>query len=186
MAKTSPVPTLRSREGAYKENRKVQGVVNMGNFLAKVKNGIPHIADRKGVTGYVTDKVERYAAAAGFGYIKGAYREQAAYRGVPVDLLAGAAATLGAVVLEAIGSGRSSLAPHLNAVGDAGIMSYLGSMGAAYGAKSSGRTIYVLDKGAKKPSALPAGLSAVGAIPQADGLGAYLTPEQILKYSGQR
>jgi hypothetical protein len=157
----------------------------MGNFLAKVKSGIPHIADRKGISGYLVDKGERYAAAAGFGYIKGAYREQAAYRGVPVDLLAGAGATLLSIVLEAVSGGRSSLSPHLNAVGDAGVMSYLGSMGAAYGAKASGRTIYVLDKGAKKPAALPAGLSAVG-LEQATGLGAYLTPEQILKHSAQR
>jgi hypothetical protein len=160
--------------------------MQMANFLAKLKSGIPHVAERKGISGYAVDKVERYAAAAGFGYIKGAYREQAAYRGVPVDLLAGAAATLGAVVAEALSGGRSSLSPHLNAIGDAGIMSYLGSMGAAYGAKASGRTVYVLDKGAKKPSALPAGIHAVGALPQADGMGAYLTPEQIMKYSAQR
>jgi hypothetical protein len=139
-----------------------------------------------GATGYLVDKGERYAGAAAFGFIKGYYREKAMVRGVPVDVLAGLGLTLGALLLNMTSRGMSGLAPHLNAVGDAGIMSYFGSMGASYGARKSGRTVYVLNPGAKVP-AIPPGLTAVGALPQAvAGAGAFLSPEQIAHYSAQR
>lgn len=155
------------------------------SFLAKVKHHVPHVADRRGVAGYLVDKGERYAAAAGFGYLKGAYREKASVRGLPVDLLSGAALTLLAVGLEVWSGGRSALAPHMNAVGDAGLMSYFGSLGAAYGVKTSGRKVYVLDKGAKPPASLPPGMTAVAGIPQAVG-GAYLSPEEVAAFTSQR
>jgi hypothetical protein len=156
----------------------------MANFMSKMQS-IPNALDRKGLSGYVVDKGERYAAAAGFGFIKGYYRERAAIKGVPADLLAGAGLTLAAAALEMFGKGRSGLAPHLNAVGDAGMMSYLGSMGAAMGAKRSGRQVYVLNAGAAKPAALPAGMTAVGALPQAVS-GAYLSADEIARFSASR
>jgi hypothetical protein len=156
----------------------------MANFMSKMQS-IPNALDRKGLGGYAVDKAERYAAAAGFGFIKGYYREQAAIKGVPADLLAGILLTGGAAALEMFGKGRSGLAPHLNAVGDAGLMSYLGSMGAAMGAKKSGRQVYVLNAGAAKPAALPAGMTAVGHLPQAVS-GAYLSADEIARFSASR
>jgi hypothetical protein len=157
----------------------------MANIINKVTSNVPHSIERRGFSGYAVDKAERYAAAAGFGFVKGYYRERAAVRGVPADLLAGAGLIGAAMVLEVFSKGRSALAPHLNAVGDAGMMSYLGSMGAAMGAKKSGRQVYVLNAGAAKPAALPAGLTAVGALPQAVG-GAFLSADQIARFSAAR
>lgn len=128
---------------------------------------------------------EKYAAAYGFGFVKGYYRERASFRGVPADLLAGIAGVAGAAVLEVMSNGKSNIAPHLSAVGDAGIMSYLGSMGASMGAKKSGRQVYVLNSGAAKPAQIPAGMSAVGELPQAVG-GAYLSADDIARFSAQR
>jgi len=128
---------------------------------------------------------EKYAAAYGFGFLKGYYRERASFRGVPADLIAGIVGVAGSAVLEVMSNGRSKLAPHISAVGDAGMMSYLGSMGAAMGAKKSGRQVYVLNAGAAKPAALPAGLTAVGALPQAVG-GAYLSADEIARFSASR
>jgi hypothetical protein len=128
---------------------------------------------------------EKYAAAYGFGFVKGYYRERAAFRGVPADLLAGIAGVAGAAVLEVMSGGRSAIAPHLSAIGDAGVMSYLGSMGASMGAKRSGRQVYVLNAGAARPAALPAGMSAIGELPQAVG-GAYLSADDIARFSNQR
>jgi len=157
----------------------------MANILTKVKNNLPHVGDRKGVVGYAVDKVERYGASYGFGFIKGYYREKAAFRGVPFELLAGGLAVAGAAILEATSTGRSSLAPHLNAIGDAGLQSYLNSLGASLGAKKSGRKVYVLDAGAKAPGAFPGMREVVGAIPEAVG-GAYLSPDQIARFSQAR
>jgi hypothetical protein len=156
------------------------------SLLAKLKHSTTTVDRRSGVQGYIVDKGERYAGAAAFGFIKGYYREKAMIRGIPVDLLAGLGLTLGSLVLNIGSRGMSGLAPHLNAVGDAGVMSYLGSMGASWGAKKSGRTVYVLNPGAKVP-VIPPGLTAVGALPQAvAGAGAFLTPDQIAHYSAQR
>ncbi len=157
----------------------------MGNFISKMQSSVPHAIERHGLKGYAIDKAERYAAAAGFGFVKGYYREQAAIKGVPADLLAGIGLTAGAALLEVFGKGHSKLAPHLNAVGDAGMMSYIGSMSAAFGAKKSGRQVYVLNAGAAKPAALPPGLTAVGALPQAVG-GAYLSADEIARFSASR
>jgi len=157
----------------------------MANFLNKISSNVPHSLERNGFSGYAVDKAERYAAAAGFGFIKGYYRERAAIKGVPADLLAGAGLVGAAMILEVFAKGRSNLAPHLNAVGDAGMMSYLGSMGAAMGAKRSGRQVYVLNAGAAKPAALPAGMTAVGALPQAVS-GAYLSADEIARFSASR
>jgi hypothetical protein len=156
----------------------------MANFLSKMKSAVPHISERKSsFMSLVVDKGERYGASLGFGFVKGYYREKAAFKGVPVDALVGGLALVGAVVAETMSSGRSNLAPHLNALGDAGLQSYLNSIGASLGAKKSGRKVYVLDAGAKAPAALPPGMTAVGA---SDGLGAWLSPEEVSNYSAQR
>lgn len=159
----------------------------MANILSNLKTHLPHVADRKGLGGYAVDKVERYGASLGFGFLKGYYREKASIKGVPVEAIVGGGAVLGSVILEIMSGGRSSLAPHLNAIGDAGLQSYLNSIGASMGAKKSGRKVYVLDAGAAAPKTLPPGMVAVGALPQAvAGAGQYLTQEQIARYADQR
>jgi hypothetical protein len=151
-------------------------------IVKKAQQAIGHALNRSEGPMQVAEK---YAAAYAFGFVKGYYRERASYRGVPADLIAGIAGVAGAAVLEVMSSGRSNLAPHLSAIGDAGVMSYLGSMGASMGAKRSGRQVYVLNAGAARPGALPAGLTAVGELPQAVG-GAYLSADDIARFSAQR
>lgn len=158
----------------------------MASFITKVTHSaamVPHRSSN--FTNYLVDKGERYAGAAAFGFVKNYYREKAMVKGIPADLLAGGLLTLGAVAMEMFSHGRSKAACHLNAIGDAGVMSFFNSMGAAYGTKMSGRKVYVLAPGAAAPAALPPGMTAVGAIPQAVG-GAYLTAEEIARHAGSR
>ncbi len=155
------------------------------NFLNKMKNAVPHVADRRpSYMNFAIDKAERYGASLGFGFVKGYYREKAAWKGVPVDALVGGAALVGAVVAEVMSNGRSGLAPHLNAISDAGIQSYLNSIGASLGAKKSGRKVYVLDAGAQAPGQLPPGLHEV--LGASDGVGAFLSPDEVANYSARR
>ncbi len=157
----------------------------MANFLQKMKSAAPHIAERRpSYMNLAVDKGERYLSSFGFGFIKGYYRERAAFKGIPVDALVGGAALVAAVGVELFSNGRSSLAPHLNAISDSGIQSYLNSIGASMGAKKSGRKVYVLDAGAKAPGQLPAGLHEV--LGASDGVGAFLSPEEVSNYSARR
>lgn len=154
------------------------------SFLSKLKSNAPHaLGKQRNLTDVLIGKGELYAAAAGFGYIKGAYREKAMVKGLPVDLIAGLVATALAVGSEVYSHGRG-MSTHLNAVADAGLMSYFNSIGTAYGAKQSGRQVYVLRAGAKAPVSIP-GLDMVGALPQAVG-GVYLSADEIAAFSAQR
>lgn len=161
----------------------------MAAFLDRVSYGSQALDRGHGLVNTLVNKGERYGAALGFGFLKGYYREKMLIGGkVPADLAVGVVATLAGAGLDIFTMGRSGLSSHLHAVGDTGVQSYLNSIGAAWGAKKSGRTVYVLDEGAKAPAQLPAGMAAtqvVGAIPQAVG-GAYLSPEEIAHFSVQR
>ena len=162
------------------------------SFLARMKMGSQFMSGRhsRGVTGTLVNKGERYASSAAFGFIKGYYRERSLIGGViPVDLLAGAVCTLASAGLEIWSQGQSNIAPHLGAIGDSGMTSYFNSLGAAWGAKMSKRTVYVLNEGAAAPAAL-AGMqtppaSVLGELPQAVG-GAYLSAEEIAHFASQR
>lgn len=121
------------------------------------------------------DKVERAAFAFGFGVYKG-YRYKSSMFGdsyVGHDLVAGTAAIIGSALLNWRGK-ASAFAPHLERFGDAGLMSWANSMGAAVGAYKAGRVTF---KGL--------GTTEVGALPAASG-GAYLTAEEIARYSAVR
>lgn len=147
---------------------------------------VPHGAARSpSLKSYAIDKGERYGGALLFGFLKGYYREKAMIKGIPVDALAGGALLIGGAVLAMVSKGRSGLLPHMNALGDAGVSSWLNSIGAAWGAKKSGRQVYVLNKGATAPAALPAGMTAVGEIPQA-AMGSVLSPADIANYTESR
>lgn len=158
----------------------------MSSFMTKVKHGgavVVHVNDRRGFAGYVIDKTERWGGAAGFGYMKGYYREKASFHGQPLDKLIGFGLVAAAAGLEVWTGGRSKLAPHLNAVGDAGVMSWLGSKFTGMGGRHSGRTAYVLDAGAVPPKNLPAGLREVVGMDDPIGGGAYLSADQVLKHA---
>lgn len=132
------------------------------------------------VKGFLVDKGERYAASYAFGWIKGHYRERAMFRGQPADLLAGGGALAVSVLLNVASGGRSGMADHLERIGDAGIQSYLNSLGASKGAQMAGRQVMVL------PAGKTAKQSVVGALPSVTGNAAYLSPEEVENFSAAR
>lgn len=167
------------------------------SFLDKLKDGVTNkttvvsVSDTSNhgfhgasLVGFLGDRVERAAFAGGFGFIKGRFREKSLIGGkVPVDILAGGLLTLVAAGLNIASDGRSVLAKHAERVGDAGVMSFFNSLGASWGASSANYQVAVLPKTAQ----LPAGSApmVLGALPQATG-GAYLTAEEIAKYSAAK
>lgn len=173
------------------------------SFMSKVKAGGRELArgnnltahqpagglHGRGFTGFVVDKGERAAASLLFGYGKGYYREKFVYKGFGYDLWAGAAATVLGAIFSAASNGNSVAALHLERVGDAGVGSYLNSIGAAMGAKKAGRVVQVLSGGKALPG-LGArtgvlGNDVVGMIPAAMG-GTYLSADEIAKYASKR
>ena len=150
------------------------------NFFGKIATIPRHLpvgtATKRGLMGFTVDKGERYGAAFGFGAAKGYYGPRFVWRGQGIDLWAGAGLTLASVILNAFSGGRSNLADHAERIGDAGVMSALGSLGASWGLRKAGSTV----------SLLPAGRKAVlGYIPAAMG-GAYLSAEDIAKFAQRR
>lgn len=151
----------------------------------------PHGA---GILSFGIDKAERILAAGGFGFIKGRFRDKSLIfstlgkngqyeGGVPVDILAGTVLTLVAAGLNLATDGKSALAKHAERIGDAGVMSFFNSLGASWGAKSANYQVAVLPATMKlPPGAAP---MVLGALPQAAG-GAYLTAEEIAKYSASK
>lgn len=136
--------------------------------------------DGNGVFGFAVDKGERIGAAFLYGAAKGYYRDSFVWKGYGLDLWTGAAATLASAFLTAYTGGRSRLAPHLNRIGDAGVMSYFNSMGAAWGGKKAGRQVVV------SQAALPGQTPVLGVIqPGVDGA-AFLSPEEFAQYSNPR
>ena len=168
----------------------------MSSFLTRAKYATNNMTpvrtgygiDGHGPLGFVVDKGERYGAAFGFGALKGYYREKFVKRGVGLDLWIGGALTLLSAALSMLSGGRSSIAPHIERIGDAGVSSYLNSMGAAWGTRKSGREVYVLSAGSPRPAQLPAGMSksVIGEIPPIPSGAAYLTPDEIAFFSGPR
>lgn len=144
------------------------------SFLTKATSHVRHVA---------VDKVERYGASAVFGFLKGSGKRYL-YKNIPMDAGVGGLLTLLGAYLQIKSHGRSAIAPHLNAVGDAGVMSYFNSMGAAWGAKKSGRKVYVLEAGAKAPAGLKP-VDVMGEIPQMVS-GAFLSADEIANFAGQR
>lgn len=153
--------------------------------LKAIPRHLPTGTGPRNFTGFLVDKGERYGAAAAFGFAKGYYGERFLFKGHGLDLWLGAGLTLAAAGLQAFSGGRSQLADHVERVGDAGMMSALGSLGAAFGAKKSGRQVAVISPG---QNALPASRvsgDVVGAIPPAVG-GAYLSADDIARFASRR
>lgn len=157
----------------------------MANFLSKMKQiptALEQVAHQRTLGGLVVDKGIRLGGAYGLGVAKGYYREKFAIHGYPADAVAGYA-TLGlAVASELFFKGRG--APQLNAASDTLLGSYLNSIGTAYGHQKAGRTLYVLQPGAKAPTALPPGMTVAGA---SDSMGGqFLSPEEVSRFSRTR
>lgn len=159
--------------------------MNFKSALKAVPRHLPHGTASRSLTGTLIDKGERYGAALGFGFIKGYYREKQTFRGIGADAIVGGAALLSSLVLNISSNGNSHLADHLERIGDAGVSSYLNSIGASLGAQKSGRSTLVLDARKGQPNALPKKDEALGAIPPAMG-GAYLTAEEVARFAGRR
>lgn len=156
----------------------------MANALVKFKNAVGNVAvHRPGMTNFVVDKVERYGAAAAFGYVKGKYRERATVKGQPLELVAGGAALGLALVDEIFLKGK--FAPHLNRFADAGLSAYINTRMTALGMKHAGRKVYISQPGANP--ALPAGLQQVDVLGELDAMGgAYLSDAEANRFANAR
>lgn len=149
--------------------------------LSKVPHELPHGTAKSGFMGTLVDKGERYVAAFGFGAAKGYYGEQFIWHGHGADLWLGGAAMATALFLDMFGGhGAQKLATHLERVGDAGLMSAIGSLGASWGLGKAGHQVAVLPAGGKKP----AQIHGIGAVPGAKA-GPFLSPQEIANW-GQR
>lgn len=153
----------------------------MSKFKGTVSN-LPHGTASRGFKGVAIDKGERFAAAFAFGAGKGFYGDKFIWKGHGADLWLGGAALLGSAVLTTFTGGRSGLASHLERVGDAGVMSALNSLGAAWGLDKAGRSVHVSSPG---KNALPKSSTVLGHLPQAMG-GAFLTQDEIQRFAAKR
>jgi hypothetical protein len=162
-------------------------LTNFGSAMSVRQGSSLHSG--RSLAALAVDKGEKYAAAAAFGFLKGYYREKAMFLGQPVDLLAGLGLTVAGAVVNMYSEGRSNIAPHLERIGDAGMMSYFNSMGAAYGNKAAGRVVSVSPAGAMLPRGATPVLgelpSVIGEIPPAVA-GAYLTADEIARFANVR
>jgi len=162
--------------------------------LKKIPSELPHGTAPKsdGFKGVLVDKGERYAAAFAFGAAKGYYGDRWSWKGQSLDVVIGGGALLLSAAANAFGKGQR-LAPHLERIGDAGIMSALTSIGAKWGLEKAGALVH-LDHpnsraslpGKSAQASLPGKpVPVVGHIPAAMG-GNFLTADQIAKYAARR
>ncbi len=155
------------------------------SFLKKMKSIPSHLPTgtaKSGLVGFAIDKGERYGAAFAYGAAKGYYGPSFLWRGHGLDLWTGAALTIGSAALNAFTSGRSNLADHMERIGDAGMMSALGSLGAAWGMEKAGRSVAVVSPG--KGKTVSHG-DVLGAIPAAMG-GAFLSADDIAQFANRK
>lgn len=144
----------------------------------------------RGPLGFLINKGEKWGGSFFWGFAKGYWREKTVVRGIPLDLLVGGALTVLSAGLTIATRGKSRLAPHLDALGDSGVMSFWNSWGAAWGTKKSGRQVFILDEGKAPPSPLPPGLhreqAVLGEIPPIQGEHSVLSDEDIMKWTAPR
>ncbi len=150
------------------------------HFVKKVPGHLPRGTGGRGLTGVVVDKAERYGAAALFGYSKGKYGPKFVWKGHGADMWIGVGSLAAATILSVLSNGRSHAAEHLERIGDAGVMSAIGSIAASYGLEHAGMKVATMQT-------KPAGMhgiygDVVGAIAGAKA-GPYLTPERIAEFA---
>jgi hypothetical protein len=160
------------------------------SFLSKLKKGavgsVSHALPRQpggGVVSLVVDKGERMALSAGVGALAGYYGNRFQYRGVSGALLLGAGAAVLGAVTNAMASGNSIVALHLNRLGDAGLMAHAHGWGVAWGAQKSGRGVAQIQP--KQAQKAVAGGDILGMIPQAMG-GTYLSADEVNRYAAAK
>lgn len=161
-------------------DRLKDGLINKG-VVASIPDSSNHGVHGSSIVGFSLDKIERAAYATGFGFIKGRFREKSLIADtIPTDIAVGGLMTVLSGILNAVTEGKSNLAKHTERLGDAGVMSFFNSLGASWGAQSADYQVAVVPKTAK----LPPGSApmVLGALSQAAD-GAYLTAEEIAKYS---
>ncbi len=148
--------------------------MSVTSFIVKVGASTGHVAGRPSAIGGIVDMAERYGGQAAFGFIHGMYKEKAEIKGIPVDILAGILLKGSAIALDMYGHGRSKAAPHLNALGDAGIGSFFHSLGTGLGHHMSGdqAPAQAALPAAKKPATIS------GAIPPAP-VGDFLNTQNL-------
>lgn len=136
----------------------------------------------QGAGGFIMDKTERYVGSYLFGRLSQKPELRTVW-GIPTDAFVGGLLTLaGAAFAWHAGrnGGQSLLAPHLNAVGDAGMMGFAYAYGAGHEAQKASAP-------AKSPPAMEKvkGAHMLGAIDPAVG-GAYLTDAELQRYRRPR
>lgn len=165
------------------------------SFLKSMEKGLAGLGPQHhqapitncGPIGFLVNKGERYGAALALGYAKGAYRERLLWWGQPAELLGGIGLTTVAAILKIVAGARgdeSALAPHVEALGDTAMTTWLNGVGSVWGHKSQGRTIAILPKGADV-SRLPTGSTVVSGLPQAKQ-GKFLSDEEIARWRAPR
>lgn len=162
------------------------------NRIKSIPQHLPYGTAHKGLKGVIVDKGERFAAAAAFGYSKGYYGDRFIWKGHGADLWLGVGA-LGLATLASMFGGHKAgeYAEHLERVGDAGVMSAIGSLAAAYGLEKAGHTVHVTaaPAGGKKLPAKTAtqGIAGdvLGMIPGAKA-GPYLSNDQMMAFANRR
>ncbi len=141
----------------------------------------PHGTAPRGFKGLLVDKGERYGAAAVFGFSKGYFGQKFIWKGHGADAWLGVGALLVSAVLASASNGKSRAAAHFERVGDAGLMSAIGSLSAAYGLEKGGSHVAVVKTGKAGVHGI-AGGDVVGAIAAAKN-GPYLTPDTIENFA---
>lgn len=167
------------------------------NFLARARSAsrplldnrltrnLPHGTARPGLGGVLWDKGERYGAAWFYGWLKGYYQKDFVWRDQGYDLWSGFAFLAIGTALNIGMNGNSDLAKHLERFGDAGIASWLNTVGTGKGAQKAaehGKSALPLPKAGQTKLK---GYQVIGHIPPAMG-GAYLSADEIQNWSAKR
>lgn len=119
------------------------------HFLEKVKLGSRYMgpvdpgpgvpAVNRGILGFLFNKGERAATAIGLGLLKGAFGTRTRIFGrIPIDAALGVGLTATAAVLNIFTAGRSRVAPHVEAVGDTALTTWLHQKSVVWGHKLAG------------------------------------------------
>lgn len=161
-------------------------------IMTKVKKmaspaNLPHGTAPRGIKGVLVDKGERYGAAYALAFSKTYFGNKFIFQGQGADLWIGVLSMLG-VVAANVGIGGSTLsrlAPHLERIGDAGIISAVSSLGAQYGMKKAGLQANLLPASPGGKKAIKGDDDILGMVPGSDA-SAFLSDSQMMNFSGPR
>jgi hypothetical protein len=153
--------------------------------VKKLAHELPHGTAPRGFKGALVDKGERYGAAAAFAYSKTRYGSKFIWGGHGADLWLGIGGLAAAALSVAFGGrGISRLAPHLERLGDAGMISAISSLAAQQGMQHAGLQANLLPATPGK-RAIKGDDDILGMVPGGKA-GAFLTDDQMLNFSSPR